>query len=119
MYPDVLHMVERAELLDLGGDPRAAQQTYSAIELDQALQLPEHARVRVRAEHLWNNKRTRQAVVLLTEHTARMPDDLTARLRLIDMLKQLGQTQEAKRLQEQTQPWLYTQMLRKRLEDSP
>lgn len=117
--PDVLHMVERAELLDLGGDPRAAQQTYSAIELDQALQLPEHARVRVRAEHLWNNKRTRQAVVLLTEHTARMPDDLTARLRLIDMLKQLGQTQEAKRLQEQTQPWLYTQMLRKRLEDSP
>lgn len=117
--PDVLHMVERAELLDLGGDHRSAEQTYSAIEPSQALQLPEQARARVRAEHLWNSKQPRRAVVLLTAHAERMPEDLTARLRLIDMLKQLGQTQEAKRLEEQTQPWLYTQMLRKRLDDSP
>lgn len=117
--PDALHMVERAELLDLAGDFHAAQQTYSAIELSQALQLPEHAQARVRAEHLWNNKQMRRAVALLTAHTERMPEDISARMRLIDMLKQLGRTQDAQRLTEQTRPLLYTKTLRKRLEESP
>ncbi len=115
--PDARYMAERAKLLELGNERKAAQQVYGAIEAADAIQLSEDVRIRVRTERLWNTNHRTQAVALLRQYIARAPEDLAARIRLIEMAKALGLTALADRIAAQTEPWLYNQVLRDELKE--
>ncbi|MCB9707701.1 MAG: tetratricopeptide repeat protein [Myxococcales bacterium] len=111
---DVLYLVERAELLELGGDRAAAQQTYVSVSPAQDTRLPESAQTRVRAERLWADHPQR-SVKILRKYVEKAPEDLIATLRVIEMYTILGARAEAEKLVTRAEPWLNAAGLKSQL----